>query len=985
MRMTLLSGTTADDTTFQQVALARLKLVGSPWVKRQDRALRGIAGESGAGGYVIAGMIGTNDRDTLSNIFYEPPPGVRDEADSKTSGFEQGLVQINERSLRLLAGDLDTLQRAEAYYRFPDTQKSFMGYRELRAWARGRGNGWGPNGEMQFFIKLGRDADNFYLYRSPANSGNTRAAWEPEIRVQFQKFFALRARIQNAFLQGAGSPGYRRIDCTGTDSLLLAETPGALEDSLAFAACDGTGYMVFTKNPNVTPPNLAAVQELAVGMVRVARGGGITPVQPGDTLELWVDDIRLTEVEDTPGYAGQISLAITAGDLGDIRLNLSRRDPYFRQLGEQPSFITDDAFDFGTALRLDKLLPARIGFALPVSMTHTSSGSDPLFVSSSDLEGAGIAGLRTPESRTSSWSLGVRRSTPLRNKWVGPLVNNLSLNATRSTSRSRGEYSQATGSANTYSADYALVAPARMLGMPGWWERLLGGLPGPLARTMAVQSMRDAQFRWNPAQFRFTSGIARNSSTSLAFQKPAETSTDVATTTRGLQHVWRTSSNLELRPFNALSAQWSFATLRDLRDYPDTNRAGIAAGAERNRMFGIDAGLERERQMGTTFSFSPQVSPWFRPRADLGLTYSFRRDANARDLVLTVPGDSASGRLPKGYQNAQDVSVGANVELGRLIGGYLGKYHILIQRFALSIQPIDVTWRRTISSMFDQMAENPPVRYQMAVGGIGHFLNIDNKLPVSAALTSTVGASGGVLLPLGMRFTSRYTRTGGRQFRRRTASTLGLSDETSLNWPDASLQWNYTPSWAQKVVTNVAGTVGYRGNVTTSFVPPENGAASQTGRRESSAIPLNGSIVWAFAGGFSTNFSFSEGTAVDIRQDGSRTTNDSREYGADVGRAFKAPASWDIRDQIRTRIGYTRSDQKSVVVSTAGGVEQQSQLASNGRYTMNMNIDTDMNENLLFSLTGARTLTYDDQNNRRFSQLVVTAVLTLQFFAGELR
>ena len=51
--------------------------------------------------------------------------------------------------------------------------KSFMGYRTLRLWMRGRGNGWGENGELNGYIKLGRDEHNFYMYRTPVNTGNS--------------------------------------------------------------------------------------------------------------------------------------------------------------------------------------------------------------------------------------------------------------------------------------------------------------------------------------------------------------------------------------------------------------------------------------------------------------------------------------------------------------------------------------------------------------------------------------------------------------------------------------------------------------------------------------------------------------------------------------------------------------------------------------------------------------------------------------------
>ena len=128
--------------------------------------------------------------------------------------------------------------------------------------------------------------------------------------MDFEKFFALRAQLQNAFLQNRPDS----LACHGADSVLIARS--GLPSGVSvhrYAACSG-GYMVYTVDPNVSAPNLAAVQDMAVGMVRVdSAGAGATRIFPTDTLELWVDDIRLTGVDNTPGYAAQVGLSVTAG------------------------------------------------------------------------------------------------------------------------------------------------------------------------------------------------------------------------------------------------------------------------------------------------------------------------------------------------------------------------------------------------------------------------------------------------------------------------------------------------------------------------------------------------------------------------------------------------------------------------------------------------------------------------------------------------
>ena len=265
MRVTMMSGAGASDDEFTRLPLARLRLSGAPWLKRGDQTLAGIAGEQPAGGYTLTSLVGTAERGTLNGQDYQSPPGVGDELDTKSGQFAVGTVQINERSLRLQAGNIPVFGRAEAFYRFPNGQQSFMGYQELRLWARGRRNGWGERGELQMYVKVGRDANNFYLYRTPVNAGPGAESWLPEVKVDFNRFFALRQKLQNAYLQNRGDS----LSCTGVDSALVnASAVPAFAGQQRYVACDG-GYMVYTVEPGAAPPNLAAVQEMSVGIVRL--------------------------------------------------------------------------------------------------------------------------------------------------------------------------------------------------------------------------------------------------------------------------------------------------------------------------------------------------------------------------------------------------------------------------------------------------------------------------------------------------------------------------------------------------------------------------------------------------------------------------------------------------------------------------------------------------------------------------------------------
>ena len=124
------------------VFVSRVERIALVW--RQMVVLTGIAGTQPTltGGTVIASLIGTQDRDSTRGVFYESPPGVAEVPDQASTVFGAQQVQVNERSLRLLATALPLGARAEAYVRFPEGQRNLMGYRELRFWARGRGRKW---------------------------------------------------------------------------------------------------------------------------------------------------------------------------------------------------------------------------------------------------------------------------------------------------------------------------------------------------------------------------------------------------------------------------------------------------------------------------------------------------------------------------------------------------------------------------------------------------------------------------------------------------------------------------------------------------------------------------------------------------------------------------------------------------------------------------------------------------------------------------
>lgn len=960
LRITMISGAGAGDDDFAQVPIARLRLTGAPWLKRSAVALRGIAAEQPAGGYVNAGVIGTQDRGLASGVSYESPPGVIDEPDTKRSSFQTDRVQINERSLRLTAGDLNMFDRAEAYFRFPEGEKNFMAYKELRVWARGVRNGWGQDGDLQFYVKIGRDPDNFYLRRTPLNGGSDRAAWLPEIEVDFERLFRLRAEIQNAYLQGS-----ERNTCTGLDSAIVANTPMPSRGTRYVACSDG--YIAYTSDPGVNPPNLAAVQELAVGMLRVRVGSAAKPIAPGDTMELWVDDIRLGGVVDDAGFAGQLAVSVLASDFADIRFSMSRRDPHFRQLAEQPSFLTDNSFNLSSAFHLEKLLPRSFGWSIPVSVNYASSSSDPLFVSRTDVEGDIIEGLRTPKSSATSVTFAVSRARPVTTSRLAPLLNNLTLAGTYTSGSVRTEYE--VGSAGNFTV----------------------GLDYNLSRAIMPELSR-----WAPAELHLTSVYTRGDDRRLVFLKPADAIDDTPRRIAGLTSTWRNGTSLQLRPSKTLSGRLDFMSVRDLREYGSNSPIGVVTGGDRVRIFGADAGLEREREMQAGINFTPQLGGWIRPRIDYGSSYSMLRDPNALNF-LRVQDSVGTVRLPRRLGSTQTTTAGVTLDLP-LAARLHGDSGTFFYRFLNSIQPVDVNYNRSLISVFDQSPFSAPLTYQFAFGDAGRFREIGGSLATSAGLINQLSANHTINLPMGMSLANRYQHISARNWTRRLDDTHAITDGTQVVFPDLALRWSMKPDRLRRVISSIGGSaravqtrqINNRQPERLPFAAPtaDEGETESTffedrGETLIRSFPANLSVVFAGQRPLTASLGYAFSRRRETRP-GLSSKSGNNDITVELSKPWSVPPDWKLRSDIRTRMSYQDTQGDNFVLNPLA-LSRESRLTDNGRRAFSFSADTDVAENLSSSFVFSRVESFDLNLNRTFTQTVLSAVLHLQFFGGELK
>jgi hypothetical protein len=737
-------------------ALARMRLVGSSWTRRAERPIAGLAGSvANPIGDVIASVVSTENS---ADLGYESPPGVVEAVQRRDGDQESFGTQINEKSLRIVARGLETGDRAEAFLRFPVTPQNALSYRQLRVWMRGRGPGWEEN-DLQAFLKVGSDDRNFYLYRAPARS----RTWEPEFVIDLEVWRALRARLEQQRLSGPP----------------VVDPACGVPDPNVYVTCRGP-YLVYSADPGVNPPNLAAIQELSAGILRVASSVVITDA------ELWVDDIRLSNPVSELGTAMAVDARIVASDVGNMFVSYTRQNGQFRQINEDPSYRGTGALQVTSGWQLDRFLPTWLGLSIPLNVNYTRANVDPELLTGTDVRGDALPGLRRPSSSTQNYTLAIRRSQKGTDFLTKALADPLSLRANLVKGRTRSEFSDATSDARSVALGYNLQMQRRGIGLP--FGGLVGGLPDWIKNSSAGKGLSSAKFSLVPSSLRLSSGLSRNEAAYFSFGVPiARPADSLVRSTLSLTHLWQNSAGMTYQPLGMLSVNVDLNSTRDLRVYPDSSPLGRLAFAERKLFLGIPVGVERDRNLTTSLALTPAINSWLRPRFTTGSGFILSRTLNSRSPVREFE-DSGAFILPQTLNNRRTRELGLSVDLGRAFqqlfndSSTVGK---ALSRF----RPVDLSSGLTRTSTYNLAAFDPGLKYMLGLGGRESFLFQERSTAVNASETRTATIGSGADLPFGFSTTMSYSLTRTETFRL-VGDGFAETVLRQREWPSATVRWN---------------------------------------------------------------------------------------------------------------------------------------------------------------------------------------------------
>lgn len=288
---------------------------------------------------------------------YVLPPGI----DRQVLSGNAGTQRQNEASLYMKATNLQSNQARGV---FKNTTLDMRRYKNLKLFVHAENlknvNSSEYDENSKFFIRFGSDAtDNYYEYETSlkytaSNARSPMEIWPAENTVDLA--------IQNF------------VEAKQARDLIGSMIYG---NRYQYTEFGDDNKKIYIKGR----PSLGNVTTIMVGVRNTGVDIGNKSIGPKD-LVLWVNEIRLSGIDNDGGYAGNASLNFNLGDFATVNASASYSSVGFGTITQRPSERSQNAqsaFGVTATVNADKFLPEKVGMRIPVNYSYTQTIEDPKY------------------------------------------------------------------------------------------------------------------------------------------------------------------------------------------------------------------------------------------------------------------------------------------------------------------------------------------------------------------------------------------------------------------------------------------------------------------------------------------------------------------------------------------------------------------------------------------------------------------------------
>ena len=313
-----------------------------------------------SGGTLDASSVSLEENGEKTPVNYVLPPGIKREQDPS----QPQLVEANEQALSLVVKNMSTGE-AKAVYK--NSTLDLRQYKRIQMFAHANALEQSTtrlqDGDLSVFIRLGSDyKNNYYEYEIPLKLTEPRsnynryvladckAVWPEEnmLDVPLSVFTALKKNRNKAKAQGVAS-------YLAPYSMMDAEHPQ-------------------NKITIVGNPSLGEVKTMMLGV-----RNNSADIKSG---EVWINELRLKEHNNSGGWAANANLNVQLSDLGSVNATGRYISEGFGGLEDGVASRTTDnygTYSVTTSLEMGKFFPDKAKVSIPLYYSVTKEKTTPKY------------------------------------------------------------------------------------------------------------------------------------------------------------------------------------------------------------------------------------------------------------------------------------------------------------------------------------------------------------------------------------------------------------------------------------------------------------------------------------------------------------------------------------------------------------------------------------------------------------------------------
>ena len=321
-----------------------------------------LSGDAGNQTKFVISTVNVEENSNRIPIPYVIPPGIKREVNFGTTNY----VRLNEQSLQFTVANLLDGDARGAY---KNTSFDFRQYKKIKMYVHAEkllANEDLKDGDLTVFIRIGSDfTQNYYEYEMPlkvtpwyTSSADPNAIWPEQNRMVIVLDKLIKAKQER--------------------NIAMRDPNSGVSLNLPFVTYDGGNKITVVGNPSFSD-----VKGILIG-VRNPKRKGTNLNDDGQKKDaiIWVDELRLTDFNKKPGWAGTGRFEANLSDFGRVMVNGAYTSAGFGNLDQKLNVISQDNivnYTIATDLDLGKLFPKKTGLKIPVHFDYGKSINTPKY------------------------------------------------------------------------------------------------------------------------------------------------------------------------------------------------------------------------------------------------------------------------------------------------------------------------------------------------------------------------------------------------------------------------------------------------------------------------------------------------------------------------------------------------------------------------------------------------------------------------------